>query len=94
MYKYAVVVTYDFDPDSCAYMFKTWEEAVRYMKAMWKWCCETEKKECDYFDEEGSQCDEENGTAVLRWNDGELTHRYWEVVATAKPMTIPDRCYE
>ena len=94
MQKYVLAVTYDFDPDGCSYIFDTWEEAVKYMKAMWKYCCDIERKECEYFDELGSKCDEENGTAVLRWDDGELTHRHWEVLPTSEPMKFPVKYYE
>ena len=95
MQQYAVVVTYDFDSDSCAYMFPTWETAVAYMKAMWKYCSEYERENCEAFNEEGTWCDEKLGWAQIEWNyDLESTHRNWEVIPTSEPMKIPNKYWE
>lgn len=88
---YALVVTYDFDPDTVVYMFKTWDEAVKYMKAMWQMCCSAEKAESPDFDEEDSKCDEKNGMAELKWKDD--AHRYWQVVSVDEPEPIPEEYY-
>ncbi len=97
MQKYIVVATYDFDPDSVAYEFDDYDKALGFMKALWKWCCEEERRVGSFgkssFSEEMSHCNMEEGTAVITWDDGELTHRYFEIISTSEPLKLPDWCY-
>ena len=102
MQKYILAVTWEHDIESVAYEFDTWEDACKYMKAMWKWCIECEYEECDgkensFLIEEETKCNTEDGTAVMTWDSNymdELDHRYWEVIPTSEPLKLPERCYE
>lgn len=86
MKKYAVVVCYTFNTESCVYLFDTYREACDYLQKMWEYCFNLEiasnESEINF-----KMTYHEEDYAQIKWNGtGDL--RIWRVTAVSEPMKI------
>lgn len=87
MKKYAVVVYYTFDEETCVYLFDTYEEACGYLLKMWEYCFNSEiannEGEIDF-----EMTYHEEDYAQIKWNGNDNLMRIWQVTAVSEPMKI------
>lgn len=87
MKKYAVVVYYTFDSETCVYLFDTYEEACNYLQKMWEYCFNSEiatnESEVDF-----EMTYHEEDYAQIKWDGNDNPMRIWQVTAVSEPMKI------
>ena len=89
MRQYVLCYHHSFDCEMEVYIFDDFNEACKYMEALWKWGMD-EGKEMG-IDHNMSECNVESGYAVIAWEGDGKDYTYYDVIPHFGLKPIPEK---